>query len=74
MAEEPRISFALSEAQREKFKMACLLLGVSMSEVLRGAVDAKIARAEQLNQYGKQREWRDRGGPVRVTFDVGKEE
>jgi len=74
MVDDPMITVRISEAQRERFKLACLVLGVSMTDVLRSAIDATIAEADQVRQQFEHNEWVKRGGRrVRVTFDVGEE-
>ena len=74
MVDDPMVTVRISEAKREQFKLACLLLGMTMTDVLRGAVDATIAEAKRLEQYSDRTEYVKRGGRrVRVTFDAGEE-
>jgi len=69
MIDNSMVTVRIPEGKHAQFKAACAFLGLSMSELLRGAVDAAIARADQLRQYSDNAAWTKRSGRTRVIFD-----
>ena len=73
---KPMLTVRLSKANHAQFKAACALLGTSMSDVLRSAIDATIAAAETEHQWWEAHDRAEAAeqGPVVVSFEVGGEE
>ena len=71
-----KLTVQLTREQRREFQAACFFLGVSMSDVLRGAITATVAEARQIkSEMEGHNGWsRPAGRPLRVRFSLGEED